>query len=175
MGYSSASGSFAWAVYNPDRVPYISGNYSQYDLLYWDNPIFTIKTYAPSSYDGTTYNGASGHIVSATPSFNNYKDWDNNVILGGAAASGYTYTCTYSTYNEIYGTHEFIPTTYPNIVIGSVLRGDDTIVYNGQIINVDNTTLNIASGINIYVQWNNYNAWNVVNAQAYNTPITKVS
>lgn len=174
MGYSSASGSYAWAVYNPERYPTMSGNYANYDLLYWENPVFTLRTYGGASYDGgTTYVGGSATITSATPTFGNYNDWGNNVVLGGAACSGRNYTCTYYQYNEAQDTHEFIPTTYPVVYIDGTLNSD-TITYQGEVINVNNT-LGVADGLNVIIVWNNSDTWYVMSAEPYNTPITKVS
>jgi hypothetical protein len=179
MGYSSASGTYGWAVFNPDKAVGVSGNYTNYELLYWDNPTFVLQTYGPASRDGLLV-GASGKITSATPSFSGYQDMQNNIILGGAAYSGQNYTCTYYQYNELYGENEFLPTTYPVVTLNGIMTGD-TVAYiaggNTQILPINNA-LDIADGIKVYITWNNSTSnglWNVVNAEPYNTPITTIS
>lgn len=166
------SGAYGYAVYDP-TLQDPSGNYAQYHLISYQEPVFAIRTIGPGQPVDNSYEGASGTVVSMNPSYYSDglgDDFGTVFVKGGAAGSGYLYSCRYYQYNVGSSRHEFIPEHGSLIQEPIFLNGDDaTMLRNGnQVVKTDNF-LNFPNVTGI-MTWNNVDRWIVTNALGYDTP-----
>jgi len=169
LGFTVASGTSAWAFYDPSYSGGLSENYADYQLLYYNSsPAFTIRTNGQGQ--------GSGYITSASPFASDMTQW-NAYINGGPDVSGYNYQCTFSAYDESTDRYTFMPQAYPTVLRGGTLTGSTTADLGAgavpQSVPVINS-LQIPVGARVNLQWNNSNSWIVVNSEAFNSPVTNV-